>query len=346
MSNYSYSQPQRGYLDTLYDGFWNQCARLFATYLPSVTPNVVTLLGTVPIYLTFILYISNIISLTTVTMILAPLLIFYLHMDAIDGKLARLTNRSSPIGQILDHGCDALVAGIICALMCVGDGEYHMRVLTYGAVLLVYIGLSLSNIHEHYTGQIVLGIGRINVTEVLHIIAILMLVYYYMLSVQSIYVTYLLTGFQISSVVVPSVLILHILRRLLHPFERLSVKEPDQTVKHFNMKDHTLLFVNMMICLCIASMTCFSIYELSLTTMYLTSSVVDIIYCNVVKSKTIQYDYVQTILIVLKLCTICLSGTYIASFLVDLFILLQITSDKMTKIDDLTKFNEINKLDK
>jgi phosphatidylglycerophosphate synthase len=28
-------------------------------------------------------------------------------LDAIDGKHARNTNRSSPLGQLMDHGCDA-----------------------------------------------------------------------------------------------------------------------------------------------------------------------------------------------------------------------------------------------
>jgi len=45
-----------------------------------------------------------------------PYLIFYLAltqfmyqtMDAIDGKHARNTKRGSPIGQLLDHGCDGL----------------------------------------------------------------------------------------------------------------------------------------------------------------------------------------------------------------------------------------------
>src|SRR5207248_5253646 len=36
-----------------------------------------------------------------------------LPIYAIDGKLARLTNRSSAFGQMLDHGCDAIVLGCI-----------------------------------------------------------------------------------------------------------------------------------------------------------------------------------------------------------------------------------------
>ena len=34
-------------------------------------------------------------------------LFFYQTMDAIDGKQARRTGSSSPLGQLFDHGCDA-----------------------------------------------------------------------------------------------------------------------------------------------------------------------------------------------------------------------------------------------
>ena len=32
----------------------------------------------------------------------------YLNMDAIDGKQARRTGTSSPLGELFDHGCDAI----------------------------------------------------------------------------------------------------------------------------------------------------------------------------------------------------------------------------------------------
>ena len=31
----------------------------------------------------------------------------YINMDAIDGKQARRTGASSPLGQLFDHGCDS-----------------------------------------------------------------------------------------------------------------------------------------------------------------------------------------------------------------------------------------------
>jgi phosphatidylglycerophosphate synthase len=39
-------------------------------------------------------------------------LFFYQSLDAIDGKQARRTNSQSPLGELFDHGCDSVSAGI------------------------------------------------------------------------------------------------------------------------------------------------------------------------------------------------------------------------------------------
>ena len=44
-------------------------------------------------------------------------LFIYQSLDAIDGKQARRTNSSSPLGELFDHGCDSLSTGIIDFLM-------------------------------------------------------------------------------------------------------------------------------------------------------------------------------------------------------------------------------------
>lgn len=40
-------------------------------------------------------------------------LFIYQSLDAIDGKQARRTNSSSPLGELFDHGCDSLSTGIV-----------------------------------------------------------------------------------------------------------------------------------------------------------------------------------------------------------------------------------------
>lgn len=38
-------------------------------------------------------------------------LFIYQSLDAIDGKQARRTNSSTPLGELFDHGCDSLSTG-------------------------------------------------------------------------------------------------------------------------------------------------------------------------------------------------------------------------------------------
>ena len=42
----------------------------------------------------------------------------YQTLDAIDGKQARRTGSSSPLGQLFDHGCDAMGAVFVGLAMC------------------------------------------------------------------------------------------------------------------------------------------------------------------------------------------------------------------------------------
>jgi len=55
-------------------------------------------------------------------------------MDAVDGKQARRTGTSSPLGQLFDHGCDALGTTYIVIGLCsiMGFGA------TYGSLACMY----------------------------------------------------------------------------------------------------------------------------------------------------------------------------------------------------------------
>ena len=40
----------------------------------------------------------------------------YQTLDAIDGKQARRTGSNSPLGELFDHGCDAVSTGQLCRI--------------------------------------------------------------------------------------------------------------------------------------------------------------------------------------------------------------------------------------
>jgi phosphatidylglycerophosphate synthase len=95
-------------------------------------------------------------------------LFIYQTLDAIDGKQARRTGSSSPLGQLFDHGCDALQSciavyiplqiwkvpptepgffflmfGILFVFYCANWEEYHIGVLrTAQKVGPIHIGMT------------------------------------------------------------------------------------------------------------------------------------------------------------------------------------------------------------
>eukprot|EP00164_Ancoracysta_twista_P003394 GFYU01004531.1.p1 GENE.GFYU01004531.1~~GFYU01004531.1.p1 ORF type:complete len:384 (+),score=71.21 GFYU01004531.1:150-1301(+) len=86
-------------------------------------------------------------------------LFFYQTLDNLDGKQARKTGFSSPSGELLDHGCDAIccwvVASVYISTLQLGDSML--------GTVLIYCGLTpfaAANWEQFHTGA--LGLGYIN----------------------------------------------------------------------------------------------------------------------------------------------------------------------------------------
>jgi phosphatidylglycerophosphate synthase len=103
-----------GFLDLhFYRRVGFRLARLFAR--AGVTPNAVTLLGTVAGIVAGHLYFYRDLKTNLAGMVLH---VFANTMDNVDGQLARLTNRQSPSGRILDGIGDNLVFGSVYLHLC------------------------------------------------------------------------------------------------------------------------------------------------------------------------------------------------------------------------------------
>lgn len=79
----------------------------------------------------------------------------YQSLDAIDGKQARRTNSSSPLGELFDHGCDALnviFAMISLAYSVLLDFETVMVLLAF-----TFYGFYIVTLDTYYTGTLYLG---------------------------------------------------------------------------------------------------------------------------------------------------------------------------------------------
>lgn len=99
-------------------------------------------------------------------------IIFYQTLDAVDGKQARRTNSSSPLGLLFDHGCDATNAVLLtlqsATMMRVG-ADSPLTCLTVGCALL---GFYSNTLEEFHIGELVLPVFN-GPNEGLWILAIL-----------------------------------------------------------------------------------------------------------------------------------------------------------------------------
>ena len=107
---YKYTAGEWSPLDNMMNPFWIKCVEFLPMWM---APNLVTLIGLAFQLLNLLYFLTLDLSLTKdlpgSLYVLSALSIFiYQTLDAIDGKQARRTGSQSPLGQLFDHGCDAL----------------------------------------------------------------------------------------------------------------------------------------------------------------------------------------------------------------------------------------------
>jgi phosphatidylglycerophosphate synthase len=109
LKNYKYNVVEDSIAEKLMNPFWNWAVRLLPMWM---APNLVTLIGLLIVvgssmlFLPFDLEMKD--AFPTWTYFVSAAAVFtYMTMDVLDGKQARRTGSSSPLGQMFDHGCDA-----------------------------------------------------------------------------------------------------------------------------------------------------------------------------------------------------------------------------------------------
>lgn len=108
--------------------YWNWLVQQIPTW---VAPNTLTIIGLVVNIVTTLILVYYCPSATeeapSWAFILSALGLFiYQSLDAIDGKQARRTNSSSALGELFDHGCDAVSTVFVAVgtCICCGIGRY------------------------------------------------------------------------------------------------------------------------------------------------------------------------------------------------------------------------------
>ncbi|KAG0296830.1 hypothetical protein BGZ96_008434 [Linnemannia gamsii] len=138
--------------------YWNWAVTLFPMWM---APNLITLIGfgfVVSNLFVVMYFIPDLYSPgpTWVYFSCAIGLWLYSTFDNVDGKQARRTGTSSPLGELFDHGCDALNCCIgsvnQAACMSMGHSWYSAFLL-----LLTTLPFFLSTWEEYHTGVLYLG---------------------------------------------------------------------------------------------------------------------------------------------------------------------------------------------
>lgn len=176
MENYEYHGGEYTFVDNILNPFWYKVAYAFPAWF---APNLITLTGLIVnisaamlvlLYDPFLLgnapgwvYINAAICLQV-----------YAVLDAADGKQARRLSASSPLGQIFDHGCDAvnLLFIIICSCSAAGFGIGQLTALTLSILYSVFVCAQLV---EYQSNILLAGSKFFGVTETMILVSAFLL---------------------------------------------------------------------------------------------------------------------------------------------------------------------------
>lgn len=150
----------------LYIYFYNPVSRRLVEYLPdTLAPNVITLVGFLFNLVPFLYLFSNYgIDFSTPVptyfcYINAACYLIYRMLDEMDGKQARRTGNSSPLGLLFDHGCDAFTCGLLSLMFAkitlVGEG-----IMPFVTVVMSQTPFFFATLEEYYTGALFLPVGN------------------------------------------------------------------------------------------------------------------------------------------------------------------------------------------
>jgi len=164
LSEYRYHGVDHSIFAKLLQYWWNFAIH----FLPrNIAPNLITLTGLCFLVLSFLalLYYSPDMKKESPWYILvfhSFCLFMYQTMDALDGKQARRTGTSSPLGELFDHGCDAVSVSLI-SIPIMGTLQLGSSWTGFILLLSICILFYCAQWEEYCTGSFVLG--YLNVTE-------------------------------------------------------------------------------------------------------------------------------------------------------------------------------------
>lgn len=174
IANHQYKSGKYTFLDNLLNPVWTGLTELLPMWL---APNMVTILGTmhcVVAYATVWYYAPNFDTAVPdwVVGLAGYCSVAYYTFDCMDGKQARRTGSSSPLGQLFDHGCDCICnlahVSTVTSYIMVGGTRWFFSL--FGSLFFCFF---VAQWEEYYTGELPHAMGNFGVTEVNYILGFL-----------------------------------------------------------------------------------------------------------------------------------------------------------------------------
>ncbi|XP_063811018.1 choline/ethanolaminephosphotransferase 1 [Pseudophryne corroboree] len=179
LEEHRYQSCGKSLLEPLMQGFWEWLVGQVPSW---IAPNLITIIGlSINIFTTVVLacYCPTATEQApTWTYISCAVGLFvYQSLDAIDGKQARRTNSSTPLGELFDHGCDSLSTVFVvlgtCIAVQLGTHPDWMFFCCFAAMFMFYC----AHWQTYVSG--ILRFGIFDVTEVqifiitMHLLAVI-----------------------------------------------------------------------------------------------------------------------------------------------------------------------------
>ncbi|XP_029429138.1 choline/ethanolaminephosphotransferase 1 isoform X2 [Rhinatrema bivittatum] len=166
LEEHRYQSSGRSLLEPLMQGFWEWLVRRIPSW---IAPNLITIIGLLINIVTTLILVYYCPTATEQAPVWAYVscalgLFIYQSLDAIDGKQARRTNSSSPLGELFDHGCDSLSTVFVvlgtCVAVQLGTNPDWMFFCCFAGMFMFYC----AHWQTYVSGTLRFGI--IDVTEV------------------------------------------------------------------------------------------------------------------------------------------------------------------------------------
>ncbi|XP_030641094.1 choline/ethanolaminephosphotransferase 1-like [Chanos chanos] len=166
LDEHRYSSAGRSLLEPYMQGYWEWLVGRLPTWM---APNLITIIGLATNILTTLILVYYCPTATEQApqwayVACAVGLFIYQSLDAIDGKQARRTHSSTPLGELFDHGCDSLSTVFVvlgsCIAVQLGTNPDWMFFCCFSGIFMFYC----AHWQTYVTGTLRFGI--IDVTEV------------------------------------------------------------------------------------------------------------------------------------------------------------------------------------